>query len=1080
MVGAAPAFRTARVSFQPPTNRPDMTPDPDAPPEAAAPLPALPERELRVVEAAVAGVAGLLIGRALLGRAGGLATGLAALGAGLLGKRPPPAEPKAPPAEPQANGSGHAPPSAPAMKVRLQTSPVPPVDAVAALAAAAACAPLALAAAPAGEEHILLPPDAAAEPSAAAAPDAWPAPEPVPAGGFIQQAAQAAAARLAELALAPAAPPAAAAESAEDAGAFAEMPALFEPVSAPAAISAPAAGLPVSAFLEQAASELELASFPDLTPPPATTDAAPAAPQTGPGPSARTAPVPSLLEDFPVEFTEWKEEEEPGLREEFLLIPEEAPRPLPPLEPVVAALGESLALTEPEAVPAPPAAELPGLTPPPETAVAEVTAAVTAAVQEILEVLPVEAALPGAATAPVAPDISRAAAGVPEPPVLAEAVPVVAPAPAPRPATAPVRPIPLAPPALLTEPPPPAFPGLAAETPRAATPPPPDALPETAAVELLPAPVRPIPVTPPDAPEPGAAPVPGESPFRIWQEPAAPEPVPDPDEIWRQAAAELAALRPPPAPSPITASVFPVPVPAPVVPAQVLPPEATPAAAPQTALIPPWLSELPAKPSTGTAPPWMQNMTPVPVKAEPRPFLPTIRLAVPREPQPLAARMPHAAPESPSPAAPVTLPGYRAAPVPSDSPAEPKPAAPPPVAEAPPPAAAPVLPAAPPAAPDVPVLTATPPPEKIYVDRDPVRRAAAAPAPGKPLVTPARVGVLAVLAAILLIFAFAPQLQRFWDEKILGRTVKPAPRAAAPDKPAVPGEAADVRIVEDSNDPAPAVPGSASSPAPAPPPPAPEPAPSPEPEPAPPPEEPGTVTTGPTDTEPLPVPPPPAEDKPEAPLSVDEAGARELIGRLLNATSASGVQPYILEAEKLGPALDAYFNSGKAVPVATHACVLDRSDKIPGTGRMSWFFKVTTDTITTGFPVIVEETAAGLRADWELLSQCRDGALRKFTADATAPPGVFYAGLQRRHSFPDMLPGKDHTKYLAFAISSPVLLEPASYAFIPRSAPHAARAEALYKFGSVPHAPVLELTHKDGHVEITGILRENWRMAGKR
>ena len=84
----------------------------------------------------------------------------------------------------------------------------------------------------------------------------------------------------------------------------------------------------------------------------------------------------------------------------------------------------------------------------------------------------------------------------------------------------------------------------------------------------------------------------------------------------------------------------------------------------------------------------------------------------------------------------------------------------------------------------------------------------------------------------------------------------------------------------------------------------------------------------------------------------------------------------------------------------------------------------------------------------------------------------------RKHIFPDMLPDKDHTKYFAFDVSSPSLGDTTFNVFIPKSTPLAARADNLYKF-SVPYGPVLELTHKDGHVEITGIVRENWRVSSR-
>jgi hypothetical protein len=369
------------------------------------------------------------------------------------------------------------------------------------------------------------------------------------------------------------------------------------------------------------------------------------------------------------------------------------------------------------------------------------------------------------------------------------------------------------------------------------------------------------------------------------------------------------------------------------------------------------------------------------------------------------------------------------------------------------------------------------------VERKEVQRLLGQVTPRRSILTPGLAGVLALLAAILLGFAFKPQLQKFWEERIMGRGPGQAPPASVPTIPPVTSDAPDVRLVNDKEESPP--PESAPAPAPTPAPAAPAPA---APAPAAEPSAPGTpqnsnpVTPDPPDTEPLPAPPPPAapEDDPSTPLPVNETGARELVGRLLRATSAEQVLPHILDADRLGPSLEPYFRSGGALPVATHQCELERSDKVPGSGRMMWMFKVTTENIPAGFPVYVEAAEDGLRADWEMLSQCRDGALQKFIADSGAPPGVFYAGLQRRHVFPDMLPGKDHTGFLAFAIASPVLNEIAQYAFIPRDSPLAARAEALFKFGGAPQAPVLQLTHRDGYVEITGILRDNWRAPGKK
>ena len=224
--------------------------------------------------------------------------------------------------------------------------------------------------------------------------------------------------------------------------------------------------------------------------------------------------------------------------------------------------------------------------------------------------------------------------------------------------------------------------------------------------------------------------------------------------------------------------------------------------------------------------------------------------------------------------------------------------------------------------------------------------------------------------------------------------------------------------------------------------------------------------------------PPPPEPESTGPLPVSEAGARELISRLIRATKAEAVKPYILNPARCEPMLEPYFSSGKALPVASHESLLERADKSAATGRTVWLFRVITDTVLRGFPVGVEDTADGLRTDWELFIQCRDGALQRFVADTSAPPALFYSALKRTHMFPDMLPGSDPAKFFVFEVSSPALGATPVNAFISKGTQLATRADNLFKF-STSYAPVLELAHKDGHVEITGIDRENWRTASR-
>lgn len=1361
MIAPGAAGHRAQVSIKTTDpNRPYMTPDPDAaaaPPEpASVPVPAaLSAAEYRAVEAAVAGAAGLLIGRVLLGRAGGLAAGLAAVGVGLLGKRLAPQPKKEPSTEPGSNGTKDAagtngstphaeaaplvPPAAtvtetePAMRVRLQTSPIPPLDAVAALANAEAAltesfAPQALttpeetekpgdyAAEVENEDRAVLsqvpedaaPASAAADPTSvfagtpASATTPVPVAEPPPEPEFRLEATAP------EAAVEAAAPDY---EDVEDAGAFAEMPALFalpEKKPAPSLSSLPPVeepvpgvpagaveALPLTTLLELAENELESLPAPITAPvrpavvrtspvplphwPPASaTSPVPPSSATGPvpaatpaaawKPSAKTAQVQGLLDDLPVEFAELKEEQEPGPREDFLILPDETPKALPALAPVVEALSVPLTTTQAEAetgmearasspataaeapaesVSAVAAAEVPdisavgedakveGFAPPVELTAASVpTTPLPPAVEAVVPqpaVIPsplVPPQLPGLTvpvpvTAPVSllsptPPASVEPPAPPPPPVdefkadlppwaapvqKDEVPPLSSPSPSsiaeempPFPAAASLltMPVPLpaakentgpvAPLVPVSEIASPFFAGpvAPAAAPWAIDPTSSPVVPPAPVEETSPLPVRSAPptppppspsrvatspVTPPALPvTPPAAQV-GESPFMNWRAPAASPPPevpktgqsPDPEEIWRQAAAELSTVRPPT--SPVSAAVpFPPPVGAPgAIPPLSSADFAAPLTPPFPAAVPAPPTPAAAAPAPGTAPAelpaWLKNTAdpeppapaPPPPPAEPaakghdpRPFLPTIRLSVPQGPQPLVARRP--IPVSDAPPAlettavrPIPLPGYRAEPLPSEEPEEspagrageekpdpllddlelpplskplrPVPATGPVIPPGPVPGSGPVpgplpepapapvpvpvaiplpaLPADPVAALTTPLLTTAPvrtvPAESdpIFVDRHKSRRASAPEAYKKAAITPQRVIMIGLLALAVMALAFkqtlVPWIRQVWEQKIQGKLPprKPAPAPApSPSTPSgVPGDGSDVKVApEPPKSPAPpsgtaTKPGKKEEAAPPPAPPAAVNTPSP-------------ASTAPVDSEPLPPPPPaaPPATVSDGPLPATEAGAKELISRLLYATNVRQVRPYIHDSAKLEPVLEAYFNAGKSVPVSTHLSELTGSRNIPDTNRMMWEFKVSTDTVADGFPILVEQTTEGLRTNWDFLSQCRDMALQKWMAKKEAPPALFYVGLQRRHSFPDMLPGKDHTKYLAFAVSSPILTEPASFAFIPKDTPLGTRAETLYKFGGAPHTPVLQFAHKDGHVEITGIARENWRV----
>ena len=115
--------------------------------------------------------------------------------------------------------------------------------------------------------------------------------------------------------------------------------------------------------------------------------------------------------------------------------------------------------------------------------------------------------------------------------------------------------------------------------------------------------------------------------------------------------------------------------------------------------------------------------------------------------------------------------------------------------------------------------------------------------------------------------------------------------------------------------------------------------------------------------------------------------------------------------------------------------------------------------------------------DWEIFAQCRDNALQTFAANPAAPAGPYYVALKRKHIFDDILPPKEQPKFFAFSLTSPAVETAPVVAFVRKGTPFALRVDALYEFSNI-YAPVLELTHRDGRIEITGILRDNWRRNG--
>ncbi len=226
---------------------------------------------------------------------------------------------------------------------------------------------------------------------------------------------------------------------------------------------------------------------------------------------------------------------------------------------------------------------------------------------------------------------------------------------------------------------------------------------------------------------------------------------------------------------------------------------------------------------------------------------------------------------------------------------------------------------------------------------------------------------------------------------------------------------------------------------------------------------------------PEPVVPPVAPD-PSAPPPVSEAGARALIDRLLTATSAETVTPLILDATRLKPGVENYFTAGKFTAGPAQGMELVDTEQPGPEGKKAWNFKVTTAAVPGGFPVTVEETPEGLKTNWDFLIQCRDQRLAAFLANPAAVPAVFYVTLTRVPSPAATGTEAGEPGFLAFDLFSPGSSDAPTRVLMPTKTPRATQAEALFPLGQ-SKPPQVALSHREGRVEITGIVRENWHSA---
>ena len=114
--------------------------------------------------------------------------------------------------------------------------------------------------------------------------------------------------------------------------------------------------------------------------------------------------------------------------------------------------------------------------------------------------------------------------------------------------------------------------------------------------------------------------------------------------------------------------------------------------------------------------------------------------------------------------------------------------------------------------------------------------------------------------------------------------------------------------------------------------------------------------------------------------------------------------------------------------------------------------------------------------DWELFVQSKDRTLESWLDDPRAKPTIFFVELKRSFGFG--MPQRDQN--LFFALQPPYQNARISgEAYIPKNSALANTAATMgwEKWDNIFH-PVVELTQKDGKVEITAIVRPYWNNTG--
>ncbi|MGI9240169.1 MAG: hypothetical protein ACR2RV_05180, partial [Verrucomicrobiales bacterium] len=205
--------------------------------------------------------------------------------------------------------------------------------------------------------------------------------------------------------------------------------------------------------------------------------------------------------------------------------------------------------------------------------------------------------------------------------------------------------------------------------------------------------------------------------------------------------------------------------------------------------------------------------------------------------------------------------------------------------------------------------------------------------------------------------------------------------------------------------------------------------------------------------------------------------ARAVLDKALAAGSVDELAKLVLTPERVRPKMERYYG-GRSPALLGTSIIYETSMPLPDSERLNHTFFVSTEQQPMRFPIAIEETAEGMKLDWESFIELHDDLLGKFIAAPQSDERTFHLILERRHFFGSDVPelgSKD-----CFRISTPIPGSEA-YAFVEKDTPTATVCKPFeWDRLCFPIATLRWTTPPGGkpYLEITKIVQTSWRAGG--